>query len=79
MDKHHSILASQAKGATGGEGEAVRPRRERVYVVRAWLEPGPDGGAWRASVREGSTGEVRHFAEALALARFLLSTAGAER
>ncbi|MFC4455678.1 hypothetical protein [Deinococcus sonorensis] len=39
----------------------------RVYVLRVWYEPhdaalGPQTRHWRASLREGTHGERRHFA-----------------
>lgn len=41
----------------------------RVYVVRVWYEPGPEGEVWRASLRQGE--ERRYFADPQALTAYL--------
>ena len=43
----------------------------KVYVLRVWFEPSPEGEVWRASVSQGE--ERRYFAEPLALTEFLQS------
>lgn len=47
-------------------------QRSTTYVVRAWLEPTPDGaGSWRASASDVLTKERWHFADPAELAAFL--------
>jgi hypothetical protein len=43
----------------------------KVYVLRVWFEPSPQGEVWRASVSLGD--ERRYFSEPLALTEFLQS------
>ncbi len=33
----------------------------RVYVLRLWYEGAAEGPTWRASIRQGSSGERRYF------------------
>ncbi|MDX2003892.1 MAG: hypothetical protein SFU83_01325 [Meiothermus sp.] len=41
----------------------------KVYVLRVWFEPSPQGERWRASVSQGE--ERRYFAEPKDLTAFL--------
>lgn len=43
--------------------EEVVRRREHRFVVRMWLEPGPEaGGRWRGAVEHVGTGQRLYFA-----------------
>jgi hypothetical protein len=42
-----------------------------AYLVRVWLEPGEDGGVWRASLTDLATRQARYFADYTNLLQYL--------